>query len=183
MNLWMYCGRLLRVLSILAVTTQMCVAGSTTLSAAAERQERITLAALPGSNSVPAPEFTLNDLNGGTVKLSVFKGQKPVLLYFWATWCPYCLTAKPQIARLREKIPASELEILGINVGEGDSPEKVKRYLAGHPAPYPILYDDGGKVSRSYRVQGIPLYVLIDKAGNFAYRGNTLPNDPMEYLK
>jgi thioredoxin-related protein len=68
-------------------------------------------------------------------------------------------------------------------VGEGDSLEKVKRYQEGHPASYPILYDAGSKVARAYRVQGIPMFVLIDKEGQIVYLGNDLPQNPMKLLK
>ncbi len=145
---------------------------------------RVLLAGLFDSGKKgPAPDFELQDLKGTTVKLSKFRGDRPVMLYFWATWCPACLTMKPHIAKVREKVPAQDLEILGINVGEGDSLERVKRYQEGHPASYPILYDAGSKVARAYRVQGIPMFVLIDKEGQIVYLGNDLPKNPMKLLE
>jgi peroxiredoxin len=130
-----------------------------------------------------APDFELSDLNGSSVRLSKFKGDRPVLLYFWATWCPYCIAAKPQIAQLREKFAQKEMEIFGINVGEGDSLERLKRFQEGHPVTWPILYDTGGKVSRTYHVQGIPLFILVDKEGNVVYRSTSPPANPREYLQ
>jgi hypothetical protein len=75
------------------------------------------------------------------------------------------------------------MQILGINVGEGDSLQRVKRYQEGHPVPWPTLYDNGSKVARTYRVQGIPLFVLIDREGMIVYQGNDLPQDPLKLLK
>lgn len=151
---------------------------------AMDQEHRLLLAGLFGSSSkTPAPDFELKDLNGSTVKLSQFKGDRPVMLYFWATWCPACISMKPQLVKVRERVPEKEMEILGINVGEGDSLEKVKRYQQGHPAPWPTLYDNGSNVARNYRVQGIPLFVLIDKEGMIVYRGNDLPQDPLKLLK
>ncbi|MCU0587870.1 MAG: TlpA family protein disulfide reductase [Syntrophobacteraceae bacterium] len=145
---------------------------------------RTLLAGLFGSTTKSqAPDFDLQDLKGTPVKLSQFRGDRPVLLYFWATWCPSCSTMKPHLAKVREKVPEKDLQILGINVGEGDSLEKVKRYQEGHPSPWPTLYDAGSKVARSYRVQGIPLFVLIDKEGMIVYQGNDLPQDPLQILK
>ena len=73
------------------------------------------------------------------VRLSKFKGERPVLIYFWATWCPYCITVRPDVLKLREKTGPSEMEILGINVGGTDSLERLKRYQEGHPVSWPIL--------------------------------------------
>lgn len=151
---------------------------------AAEHEGRVLPAAAPEAESKePAPDFNLKDLNGTSVQLNKFKGEKPVLLYFWATWCPYCVAAKPQIAKIREEFAPSQLEILGINVGQGESLEKIKRYQQGHPVSWPILFDEGSKVSRTYQVQGIPLFVVVNKAGNITYRGNALPEDMKQYLK
>ena len=143
----------------------------------------MVLASLWGSDSKSAPDFELQDLNGSSVRLSSFKGKKPVLIYFWATWCPYCITVKPAIADLRKEIAPSELEILSVNVGGGDSLERVKRYQERNPAPYAVVYDGEGKVSRSYQVQGIPLFVLVDKEGKVIFRGNDLPKDTKKLLR
>jgi len=129
-----------------------------------------------------APDFELTDLGGSPIKLSKYKGQRPVLIYFWATWCSYCVQAKSQIAKLREKIPQSDMEILAINVGGRDSLESLKVYQEGHPVSWPVLYDGSGQVSSSYQVLGIPMYVIVDKEGNIVYKGNPIPSDPMKYL-
>lgn len=135
-----------------------------------------------GLDNTPAPDFELKDLRGNTVRMSAFKGQKAVLVYFWATWCPYCLKAKPEVAELRKENSESDLAILAINVGGSDSLERIKRFNEVNPAPWPVLYDKDGDISRSYHVQGIPLFVLVNKGGNIVYIGNTLPK-PKEYLK
>jgi peroxiredoxin len=150
---------------------------------AAGVDDKIKPVSLFGSGSKTAPEFELRDLNGSTVRLSQYKGERPVLLYFWATWCPYCIAAKPKIAKLREEIGQSEMEILAINVGGGDSLEKVKRYQEAHPVSWPMLFDGEGVATKAYQIQGIPLFVLVDKEGTVAYRGNTLPEDLKKLLK
>ena len=133
--------------------------------------------------AVSAPDFQLQDLNGTNVTLSQFKGQKPVLLYFWATWCPHCLEVRPEVIKLRKSTGQDDIEILGINVGSGDSLAKVKRFEEADPAPYTVLYDPDSKVTHSYRVEGIPHFVLLDKTGAIKYEGNRLPSDPMKLLK
>jgi thiol-disulfide isomerase/thioredoxin len=130
-----------------------------------------------------APDFEIPDLAGSTVSLSKFKGDKPVLIYFWATWCPYCIAVRPAVLKLRGEIPKGDLEVLAINVGGGDSMAKVKKYEEAHPSPLTVLYDGEGKVAKSFHVQGIPHFVLIDKKGVVKYSGHELPEKPLETLK
>lgn len=135
------------------------------------------------ASAVTAPDFELQDLNGTKVTLAQFKGQKPVLLYFWATWCQYCRATRPSVTNLRKNTPETDLEILAIDVGAGDSLTKLKRFEETDPAPYIVLYDPDSKVTRSYRVEGIPHFVLVDKNGTVKYTGNQLPSDVMGLLK
>ncbi|NLI81168.1 MAG: TlpA family protein disulfide reductase [Deltaproteobacteria bacterium] len=137
----------------------------------------------PGSKDVAAIDFELQDLNGNDVRLSKFRGESHVLLYFWATWCPYCLAVKPELKKIRERIASKDLEILAINVGGGDSLERLKKYQEGHPVPWSVLYDGNGGVTRAYQVQGIPLFILVDKEGKITFRDNMLPSDITKYMK
>jgi thiol-disulfide isomerase/thioredoxin len=135
------------------------------------------------SPALAGPDFQLQDLKGANVTLSQFQGQKPVLLYFWATWCHFCLAVRPEVIQLRKDTAQADIEILAINVGSGDSLAKVKRFEEADPAPYIVLYDPDSKVTHSYRVEGIPHFVLLDKTGAIKYEGNRLPSDPMNLLR
>ncbi|MFZ0927215.1 MAG: redoxin domain-containing protein [Syntrophobacteraceae bacterium] len=141
------------------------------------------LAAEDTQAAVTTPDFELQDLKGTNVTLSQFKGQKPVLLYFWATWCPHCMEVRPEVIKLRKSTGQDDIEILGINVGSGDSLAKVKRFEESNPAPYVVLYDSDSKVTRSFRVEGIPHFVLLDKTGAIKYKGNRLPSDLKSLIK
>lgn len=134
-------------------------------------------------SALSAPDFDLEDLTGSHVTLSQFKGQKPVLIYFWATWCHFCQAVRPAVIKLRQATPENDIEILAINVGAGDSLTKVKRFEEADPAPYTVLYDPDSKVTHSFRVEGIPHFVLMDKYGAVKYQGNKLPSDPMSLLR
>jgi peroxiredoxin len=130
-----------------------------------------------------APDFELQSIKGVNVSLAQFKGQKPVLLYFWATWCHYCMAVRPEVIKMQKEHPNNDIEIIAINVGSGDSLAKVQRFEEADPAPYTVLYDPDSKVTRSYKVEGIPHFVLLDKNGAVKYEGNQLPSDPMSLLK
>lgn len=131
---------------------------------------------------ITAKDFQLKDLNGSLVRLSDFRGKRAVLLYFWATWCPGCISIKPAVAKLRSDVSAERMEILAINVGAPDSLERVMHYQKGHPSPYPVLYDGAGQVTTAYQVLGIPLFILVDKDGSVVYRNNMLPGNIEKYL-
>ena len=66
----------------------------------------------------PAPEFTLQNLNGKKVSLSSYKG-KAVLVNFWATWCGPCKLETPWLVELRKQYASQGFEMLGIDT-EGD---------------------------------------------------------------
>ena len=146
------------------------------------RQDVFRTATAEAVLKITAKDFQLKDLNGSLVRLSDFRGKRAVLLYFWATWCPGCISIKPAVAKLRSDVSAERMEILAVNVGAPDSLERVMHYQKGHPSPYPVLYDGAGQVTTAYQVLGIPLFILVDKDGSVVYRSNMLPGNIEKYL-
>ena len=132
-------------------------------------------AAAPGAESDRPADFTLPDLDGQPVALAPFLGKTPVLLVFWATWCPECKAAIPEINALTTGPLAEKLQIFGIDFRE--SREKVARAVKSRGIRYPVLLDEKGQVARAYGVVGIPTYILLDRKGNVAWRGHLLPGD------
>jgi peroxiredoxin len=132
-------------------------------------------AAAPGAVSDRPADFTLPDLDGQPVALNQFVGKKPVLLVFWATWCPECKAAIPEINAMTTGPLAGKLQVLGLDFRE--SREKVAIAVKARGIRYHVLLDERGKVARSYGVVGIPTYILIDRRGNVTYREHVLPGD------
>ncbi len=114
-----------------------------------------------------APDFTLQDMNGNSVRLSNFKG-KVVIIDFWATWCPPCRALIPGLERLHKTYGAKGLVVLGISVDEGGW-DLVKEFQTGYGVTYPILKgtDD---VLVKYMVRAVPMLVITDRAGNVRKR-------------
>lgn len=137
-------------------------------------------AALPAAGLRDRIDFTLPDMNGNPVSLGTFLGKKPVLLVFWATWCPSCNEAVPAINRIHAESGGGErLQILALDYKE--SKAKVASFVRNKQVAYPVLLDKRGTVARKLRILGIPTYILIDAAGRTAFRGYE-PPDPSRYL-
>lgn len=111
-----------------------------------------------------APDFTLSDISGSPVSLSSLKG-KVVLLEFWATWCPPCKEAIPELRTIHEKYKERGFVLLGVAVDKGaDSRTAVSSYVKRHSITYPVLIDDNN-TNGSYSVTSIPTSFIIDKTG------------------
>jgi peroxiredoxin len=108
-----------------------------------------------------ATDFSLKDLNGNDVRLSDFRG-KVVMLDFWATWCPPCVNAIPELAALHEKYNAKGFEIIGASMDH--SVRDTKEFVSEHHVPYTIVMSTD-KVEKQYGVTTIPVTFLIDKTG------------------
>lgn len=119
------------------------------------------------------PDFTLKDLNQNPVSLNEFKDKKSVLLFFWTTWCPYCVRQLRVISEQSQQIKQDNLEVLAINVGEGL--ERVARFVKRNYFSFRVLLDEDTVVAESYEIFGVPTYILVDKYGKVRYEGNVFP--------
>lgn len=114
-------------------------------------------------NLMEAPyDFTLEDLNGNTVKLSSFKGKK-IFINFWTTWCGYCKAEMPDIEKLYQETKDSDLVILTINAGEDK--KTAQNFIKNNKYNFTVLLDTEGKVSQLYEVAYLPTSYFIDSEG------------------
>jgi peroxiredoxin len=111
----------------------------------------------------PAPDFSLPDLSTNIVTLSSYRGQKVVLMDFWATWCGPCRMAMPGLQELQEKFKDHGLEIFSVNQGEAAG--QVGSFIQRKKYTFHVVLDQDGAVGGKYGVQGIPTLVLVDKKG------------------
>jgi len=118
----------------------------------------------------PAPVVALRDLDGVVVDLGEIYGKKPVVILFWATWCPICEKLIPQFDSARARF-GDRVALLGVNVTVNQDKERVRRHLAAHPAPFRTLWDDQGESVRAFDVLGTSVVVIIDAEGRLAYSG------------
>jgi peroxiredoxin len=125
--------------------------------------------------------FSLYDLNGDKITLSKFRNKNPAVLFFWTTWCPFCLRELGYLAKIYASLSSDNIGVLAINVQESES--KLSRFLKRNPLPFKVLLDSDGSVAYSYGLIGVPTYVLIDKRGEIVFQDNYFPqSDYKSYL-
>jgi peroxiredoxin len=119
-------------------------------------------------NLKSAPNFDLEKLGGGRVKLSDYRG-KVVILDFWATHCPPCRVQIPEFVDLQKEYSDKGLAILGISLDQ--NPKQVlPRFVGKYKINYPILLFDGS-VDKAYGgIIGIPTAFVIDRKGEIYKR-------------
>jgi thiol-disulfide isomerase/thioredoxin len=132
---------------------------------------------VPGSQQIevtPAPDFTLEKIGGGTLTLSDYKDKKPVILDFWATWCPNCRRNIPHQQALYEKYK-NHIEVVGVDLQE--EPSIVEKFVSDFGLTYPVVLDTSGETARKYHVAYTNYHVLVGKNGDIV---ETIPGDISE---
>jgi peroxiredoxin len=109
------------------------------------------------------PPFRLPSLAGGSFELASQRG-KVVVLNFWATWCPPCVSEMPSLERLHRALGSEGLSVVTVSTDE-DAAE-LRRFVAEHALTVPVLEDPGGRVAAGeYRTTGYPETFVLDRAG------------------
>jgi len=112
-----------------------------------------------------APDFTMQDMYGNEVRLSDFFG-KPIVLNFWATWCPSCVIEMPYFEQLHTEM-GDEIHILKVNLldGQRETRSYVDSFFEARDYTFPIYFDTTMGGSRAYSVRFIPITFFIDADG------------------
>jgi thiol-disulfide isomerase/thioredoxin len=117
-----------------------------------------------------APGAKLETLDGKTAELSQFIGKQPIVMEFWATWCPNCKELEPAMLAVQKKY-AGRVQFVGVAVSVNESPELVRRYVEKHGLAGVQLYDRKGTAIDAYDVAATSFVVVINKAGKVVYTG------------
>ncbi len=127
----------------------------------------------------PRINWTLKNLQGKDIRLSDYQG-KPVLLVFWATWCPYCKKLLPGVNRVYEKYKAKGFTVIAMNIREDGNP---KAYMKKRGFNFEVALDSD-LVAKRYGVNGTPTLIFIDKSGKIlGYANFSDPEHPaLEYF-
>ena len=112
-----------------------------------------------------APDFSMLDSSGNTVRLSEMQG-KPVILNFWASWCPPCRVEMPDFNKVYKEL-GSEVHFMMINLADGqhETVEKGSQYIKDNGFSFPVYYDTKQEGAYTYGIRSIPTTLFIDKEG------------------
>lgn len=130
------------------------------------------------SQTSPALNFSLENINGELVSFDNYTAKGPVYLSFWALWCNSCKSELKALNPLYEKYKEKGLTILAINIDTPKSTAKVKSYISAHKFTMPVLLDPNVKVFELLNGQLLPYSLLIDTNGKILkVRKGFLPGD------
>ena len=119
----------------------------------------------PGNRNA-APDFTVTDGGGNRVSTADLSG-KPVILNFWATWCPPCRSELPAFDKLYRQY-GNEVSFMMIDLTDGyrETVEGVKKFMSENGYTCPVYYDTEGSAAEAYSVSSIPFTVAVGRNGN-----------------
>jgi thiol-disulfide isomerase/thioredoxin len=117
-----------------------------------------------------APAVTVQALDGKQVDLGSYIGKTPMLIEFWATWCPNCRELMPTLLDAEKKF-GKQVKFVAIAVAINQSPERVRRWLAANPMPHDTFYDVEGKAAGAFDAPATSYVVVLDKKGRVVYTG------------
>ena len=109
-----------------------------------------------------APVLTGTLLDGRTIDMVKYRG-KPLLVHFWAAWCPVCRLEQGTIQSL-----AREWPVITVAMQSGDA-EEIRRFMEEEGLSFPVLADEAGQLARRWRVSGVPVSFVLDGRGHIRY--------------
>jgi thiol-disulfide isomerase/thioredoxin len=116
------------------------------------------------------PAVTLENLDGDSVSLAQWIGKKPVIVEFWATWCPICEELLPKMEAAHKRY-GDRAEFLVVAVAVNQSKNSVRRHLQKHPMPFTFLWDGNGAAVRAFKAPSTSYIAVLDVKGKVVYTG------------
>jgi len=109
-----------------------------------------------------APEFIADSINGKSVSLSNYPGS-PIILNFWASWCPPCRDETPHFEKIWRLYKEKDVVVIGINVQ--DDMDSANEYINEFDVTFINGMDNNGRIMVDYGVTGLPVTFFLDREG------------------
>lgn len=126
------------------------------------RKEPLTGASGAARVNRPAEDLTLPLFNGGNIILSSLRG-KPVVINFWASWCPPCREEAPILEAVWRRYKDKDVIFIGVNIQDAEA--DARAYIKEFDITYPNGPDIRGKITIDYGVSGIPVTFFVNREG------------------
>lgn len=143
----------------------MLAAGLFAFAPAAVRAQEVGLEV-----GTAAPAAKVHTLDGKEADLAQFIGKTPIVMEFWAIWCPNCKELEPSLVAASKKY-GNQVKFIGMAVSVNETPEKVKAFVEKHGLPGEQFFDTKGNASGAYDAPATSYVVVINKAGKVVYTG------------
>ncbi|MEO0181693.1 MAG: TlpA disulfide reductase family protein [candidate division WOR-3 bacterium] len=133
--------------------------------------------------STSAPDFTLKDTDGLSVKLSDLASGGPVLLVFWTACCnrgPDALSFATEIYKEKKD---KGLSVLAVNLDGTGRHGFIRELVATYKWPFPVLLDPSRDVAAQYRVLAVPSFIIVNKDMEIAYYGLGFSDDQKKKVR
>jgi len=117
-----------------------------------------------------APAAKVHTLDGKEADLAQYIGKTPIVMEFWAIWCPNCKELEPSLVAASKKY-GDQVKVIGMAVSVNETPEKVKAFVEKHGLPGEQFFDTKGNASGAYDAPATSYVVVINKAGKVVYTG------------
>ena len=106
-------------------------------------------------------EFNIVSMDGSSAVLSDYSG-KPVLLYFWATWCPICDLQKGSVQSIADDHPV-------FTVAAWSEAEEVSAYMQDNALTFPVMLDENGQLATDFGLKGVPVTIILSPQGEISF--------------
>lgn len=154
---------------ILAVIGLVLIVGSVFIfflinasAGAADVQSSGSRSTVPAQVNYPAPELSLENINGQVQSLADFR-DKIVLVNNWATWCPPCKAEMPTLVAYYQAHKDEGFVIISIDAGE--SKQAVQAFAEQYKMTFPVWLDPGAAAMDAFKNQSLPSSYVIDRSG------------------
>jgi len=104
-----------------------------------------------------APALVATSVEGEKIDLIAMSQEKPVLVYFWATWCSVCTTVSPSV-----NFVSDGMQVVTVALNSGEQ-QRVKQYLDAKEYDFTVLNDPKGAISKAWGISLTPTLIVVDK--------------------
>ncbi len=111
-----------------------------------------------------APNFELDSVDGNKIQLEKLRGY-PVVINFWASWCPPCRAEMPALQRVYEDYKDQSLHVLAVNMTNQDNILSIEKFIESNGLTFPVLFDYLGDTATKYQVKALPTTYFINEYG------------------
>jgi cytochrome c biogenesis protein CcmG/thiol:disulfide interchange protein DsbE len=126
--------------------------------------------AVPSSNTNAA---SANASSASSLTLSSLRG-RPVILDFWATWCPPCKAEAPILEKVSQRFRDRGLVVVGVNTSDEDG--NARPWILGHHITYPVVFDPN-RIATQYGVENLPTLIVVSREGKITAMRTGLTSD------